>query len=77
MRSVSHRSIGALTFQHGQTWRCAGTGVLISKDLVLTAAHNIYDKDSSLKQKNRSEDKLMPYELEKSSFRYNVDGMFG
>lgn len=39
-----HRSIGALMFSDKNGKQAAGTGVLISKDIVLTSAHNIFDK---------------------------------
>lgn len=39
-----HRSIGALMFSDKNGNSSAGTGVLISKDIVLTSAHNIFDK---------------------------------
>jgi V8-like Glu-specific endopeptidase len=38
---VIHRSIGALAFRVKNKQLGGGTGFLISKNLVLTAAHNI------------------------------------
>lgn len=38
-----HRSIGGMHFLTSNKKTCVGTGVLISKDLLLTAAHNIYN----------------------------------
>ena len=42
--SISHRSIGAFTFKdpYGKTGK--GSGILISKNLVFTAAHNLVCK---------------------------------
>jgi V8-like Glu-specific endopeptidase len=45
MKSVQHRSIGALIFYIKNKGPGCGSGVIVSKNLVLTAAHNIYDKD--------------------------------
>ena len=39
-----HRSIGALAFTDPMGRDGKGSGVLISKNLILTAAHNIYTK---------------------------------
>lgn len=39
-----HRSIGALVFLNRNKQRSVGSGTLISNDLILTAAHNIYDQ---------------------------------
>jgi V8-like Glu-specific endopeptidase len=41
-----HQSIGGFTFSNVNKDSSAGSGVLISKNLVLTAAHNLYDKKS-------------------------------
>jgi V8-like Glu-specific endopeptidase len=40
-----HKWIGALTFQVRKGTVGKGTAVLISKNLILTAAHNLYDRD--------------------------------
>jgi V8-like Glu-specific endopeptidase len=45
MKQIIHRSIGALCFQTHNKKLAAGSGLLISKDLILTAAHNIFDKE--------------------------------
>lgn len=45
MSSVAHRSIGAIRFLTPGKICGVGSGVAISRDLVLTVAHNIYDKD--------------------------------
>ena len=39
---MHHRSIGALTILDRHKHFGVGSGVLLSRDLVLTAAHNIY-----------------------------------
>jgi V8-like Glu-specific endopeptidase len=44
MRSVQHRSIGALTYFNKNKQLECGNGVLISNNLILTTAHKIYDK---------------------------------
>jgi V8-like Glu-specific endopeptidase len=44
INTVHHRSIGSITFMNGKGRLGAGSGVLISKNLFFTAAHNIYDK---------------------------------
>jgi V8-like Glu-specific endopeptidase len=54
---VTHRSIGAITFLTKKKRFAVGSGILISKNIVLTAAHNIYDKD---------------YNCENSDFRFYV-----
>jgi V8-like Glu-specific endopeptidase len=46
--SIIHRSIGALTFRDCFNRPAIGSATIISKDLILTAAHNIYDKDRNL-----------------------------
>ena len=43
LKELLHRSVGALTFSH-HNLRGFGSGVLISPDTVLTAAHNIYER---------------------------------
>jgi V8-like Glu-specific endopeptidase len=45
LKSTLHRSMVALTFVNGMRKLCVGSGVLISPNLVLTAAHNVYDKN--------------------------------
>ncbi len=72
-----HRSIGAFTFLNKYKNPNAGSGVLISKNLVLTVAHNIYDKDNSSRQKAKSDTKLKEYELDKSTYRFYVGGTLG
>jgi hypothetical protein len=47
-----------------------GSGVLLSKDIVLTVAHNLYDKDRSLLHQTKGEIKLKKYEYDKSKFRF-------
>ena len=44
MSSIIHRSIGAITFLTANQHKGFGSGVAISQDLVLTVAHNVYDK---------------------------------
>lgn len=44
MRSGFHRWIGAITFNDCFGREGKGSAVLISKNLILTAAHNIYNK---------------------------------
>jgi V8-like Glu-specific endopeptidase len=51
--------------------------MLISKNLVLTVAHNVYDKDNSIKLKDKNTTKLLRYELDKSVFRFYVGGTLG
>lgn len=43
LQTLLHRSIGAITFQASNKTFC-GSGTLISPYLILTAAHNVYDK---------------------------------
>jgi V8-like Glu-specific endopeptidase len=45
LKTVMHRSIGALIFYNSRQQLCVGSGVAISPNLVLTAAHNVYDKE--------------------------------
>lgn len=40
-----HQSIGALTSLNSMKQACVGSGVLVSPNLILTSAHNIYDKN--------------------------------
>lgn len=42
--SLIHRSIGAITFLNPGKLMEVGSGVAISRDLVLTVAHNVYDR---------------------------------
>lgn len=44
LKKILPRSVGALTYLNVKKEQMFGTGVLISKDLILTAAHNLYDK---------------------------------
>jgi V8-like Glu-specific endopeptidase len=44
MDGLLHRSIGAITFLNKNKQLGMGSGVLISPNLVLTVAHNIYDR---------------------------------
>jgi V8-like Glu-specific endopeptidase len=44
MTDGCHKWIGALTFQVRKGLVGKGTAVLLSKDLILTAAHNVYDQ---------------------------------
>jgi V8-like Glu-specific endopeptidase len=47
MRTSPHKYIGALTFNSYTTQQLGkGTAVLIHPDIILTCAHNIYDKDT-------------------------------
>jgi hypothetical protein len=72
-----HRSIGALTFLNKSKLPRVGSGVLISKNLVLTVAHNIYDLENSSKQKDKSDTKLKEYELDKSTYLFYAGGTLG
>ena len=51
LKELLHRSVGALTFLNLHKQLQAGSGVLISRDIVLTAAHNPYAKN--LKYENK------------------------
>lgn len=42
--SLNHRSIGLLRFIDQNNTQYLGTAFLISSNLILTAAHNVYDK---------------------------------
>ena len=42
--SILHRSVGALSWKDRYKGEHIGTGILISKNLVLTSAQNIYNK---------------------------------
>jgi V8-like Glu-specific endopeptidase len=44
LKSLLHRSIGALTFLNKIKKLAKGSAALISPNLILTVAHNIYDK---------------------------------
>lgn len=44
INKLTHRSIGAIQGLNNNHDKFRGTGVLISKDLVLTVAHNLYDR---------------------------------
>ena len=45
MKTPLHKNIGALKIKSYKKGRIMGTGVLISPNLVLTSAHNVYDRD--------------------------------
>ena len=47
LKYVLHRSIGALTFINKYKQPRAGSGVLITRDTLLTAAHNIFDRQEN------------------------------
>lgn len=44
LKDILHRSLGALTFLSRHRIPGSGSGVLISEDTILTAAHNIFDR---------------------------------
>jgi hypothetical protein len=44
LKTLMHRSIGAIKFSNPFKKSFGGSGVLISKDLILTAAHNLFDR---------------------------------
>jgi V8-like Glu-specific endopeptidase len=45
MNELMHKNIGAITFKHPhKNPQGFGTGFLISENLVLTCAHNLYDR---------------------------------
>lgn len=45
MKSIINRSMGKLTFRHALTKGIRyGTGLLINNSLILTPAHNIFDR---------------------------------
>jgi V8-like Glu-specific endopeptidase len=50
MREGFHRWIGALIFKDKFGRPGKGSAVLISNNLILTAAHNIYDKEYECKR---------------------------
>jgi V8-like Glu-specific endopeptidase len=57
LKTFIHQSIGAFTFTNSSKFPCAGSGVLVSRNLILTAAHNLYDKKTN-------------QELNKKSYRF-------
>lgn len=44
---MPHRSLGAITSTNHRNGTVHGTAILISRNLILTAAHNIYSRDGS------------------------------
>lgn len=44
LKEILHRSVGAITFLNKYKKFATGSGVLISRNIILTAAHNFYDK---------------------------------
>ncbi len=44
INSLLHRSIGSLSWLNKKKQLLVGSGVIISKNIVITAAHNIYSK---------------------------------
>ena len=51
MTKLPHKLIGALTYNSLQN-QVQGSGILISPDLVLTCAHNLYDKSTGVLCRN-------------------------
>jgi V8-like Glu-specific endopeptidase len=45
MKTEFHRWIGALVSKDGFERPSKGSAVLLSKNIILTAAHNLYDKE--------------------------------
>lgn len=43
MTKLPHRLIGLITFENANGCLGVGTGILISRNLVLTVAHNVFD----------------------------------
>jgi V8-like Glu-specific endopeptidase len=52
LTNILHRSIVALTFLTPYKQYAVGTGFLISANLVLTAAHNLYEKRYNLENED-------------------------
>lgn len=46
LKDKLHRSLGAITFLNYDRYPAAGTGTLISPNMVLTVAHNVYDNQT-------------------------------
>lgn len=78
MKGGCYRWIGALTFQvrRGQVGK--GTAVLIANDLILTVAHNIYNKEQKTLH-SKFKFYLAPcgivedyYQVEEGAWRYPI-----
>jgi hypothetical protein len=69
MPSILHRSIGAFRFFNHNLRVFGGSGVLLSKNIVLTVAHNLYDKNRSSATKKKEKD-LKKYEYDRLRFRF-------